>query len=79
MKTKPNRKTFKPDTLNWCELDAIGTFLVQNRKDFREHIQTFGYLEGESKIMADHIANKIFNQMLNIDPNSNRNRYNSNK
>lgn len=65
----------KPDHLNWCELDVIGTFLIENRYEFRDHIRKFGYLEGEAKIMADHIANKIFNQMFNIDPNTNRKRH----
>lgn len=75
LKSKPKRKTFPARQLTWCELDVIGTFLIENRYEFRDHIKKFGYLEGEAKIMADHIANKIFNQMFNVDPDTNRKRH----
>lgn len=66
---------FKPDNLSWCELDVIGTFLVANRKDFIDHITTFGYTQPEANIMVGHIANKIFNSMCNIEPDTNLSRH----
>jgi hypothetical protein len=71
MATKPKRKIskpFKPDELTWCELDVIGTFLVERKDLFRDHIKQFGYSEYEALIMQRDIANRIWNKMLNIDP-----------
>lgn len=51
--------------LTWCEHDVIGTFLVEHKDEFQEHIITFGYTEGEAKLMRHHIAEKIWNRILN--------------
>jgi hypothetical protein len=73
--TKPKRTAFKPDHLNWCELDLIGTFLIDNRTSFIEHITKFGYTKPEANIRVGHIANKIFNAMSNVDPQTNKSRH----
>ncbi len=65
MKTKPKQATTRLPArkLTWCEHDVIGTFLVEHRTEFHEHIMSFGYTDSEAKLMRNHIANKIFSQM----------------
>ena len=63
LEIKPKRKPLPVRKLTWCEHDVIGTFLFENRTDFHEHIMSFGYTDGEAKLMQNHIATKIFSQM----------------
>ncbi len=43
----------------------IGTFLVEHKDKFQDHIISFGYTEGEAKLMRHHIAEKIWHRILN--------------
>ena len=68
MKTKPKPKS-KPKPLQhrpltWAEHDVIGTFLIEHKDKFQDHIITFGYTEGEAKLMRHHIAEKIWHRIL---------------
>jgi hypothetical protein len=63
-KTKPQSKPFRARQLTWAEHDVIGNFLVEHKDRFQEHIMSFGYTEGEAKLMRHHIADKIFSQMM---------------
>ena len=64
-KTKPKPKPLTFRQLTWCEHDVIGTFLVEHKDKFQEHIISFGYTEGEAKLMRHHIAEKIWHRILN--------------
>jgi hypothetical protein len=64
-KTKPKFKPFQARQLTWAEHDVIGTFLVEHKDKFQDHIITFGYTEGEAKLMRHHIAEKIWHRILN--------------
>ena len=64
-KPKPKHKPLTARQLTWCEHDVIGTFLVEHKDKFQEHIISFGYTEGEAKLMRHHIAEKIWNRILN--------------
>jgi hypothetical protein len=62
--SKSKRKPFPARQLTWCEHDVIGTFLIEHKDKFQDHIVTFGYTEGEAKLMRHHIADKIFHTMF---------------
>lgn len=64
-KNSSTNRALKFRELTWCEHDVIGTFLVEHKDKFQEHIISFGYTEGEAKLMRHHIAEKIWNRILN--------------